>query len=869
MASLQEVLQELTGVSLSGDGYVARCPAHEDRVNSLSASEGNDGRVLLHCHAGCTKLAILHSLGKTMTWLYPDHGLQPGEHRPASAKRNPGERIVATFDYLDVDGSLLYQSLRIEWDDPEGGKPLKRFTQRKPNGHGGWSYSGVGEVKKVPYRLPEILKSHKSERVLIVEGERHADRLWEMGFVATCNVGGAGKWLKGFAQYFIGRDVVILPDNDEPGQKHAVKVTDGLKGSANSIQCLELPNLPPKGDVLDWIAAGGTKEQLAALMDTSTATANQLIESRNELKKREREEAIELARKRDPAATAFEKEILDQFGIIVFGEDDKGRIKVFSMFHRKTEIIRDINRLTTTDVLRLCGPVAKSFLNEGKEEREGVYRIADIKKSIATFAGFRRMGEQSEKGLGIWESRTDEAEFDSLIIVNAGEAAILNGSMHRHLSPQFGEDILDLSTSDPWFVYEELEEHIKNNSEQWSLNLLMESDELFGQWKYRDQEVTPQIITGMILATWVQTIWKWRPQVAISGQSDSGKTTMFGILAGQQNGERGIFRGLTIKSSDTSAAGIKQALSGSAKIVIVDELEAGKHRDDILQMLRGAGRGDKSLRGSAHHKAVDFELRHIVWTAATESGLSKEPDKNRFITIELIRPHDSEMGRMQIPSDFELQDFGQRMLALSVMVARPAKKLIEELKANRPTGFHNRIIESYAVPAACYATAARMTLEEAVELLTQMLMTRDASADVSEGDSDELLQAILGAPVMIDREQYSVSQVIVSRNGVLKHSGTSQSSPTDALNVLEGVGIAVERKSSQPTQIWIDDEEECIFIVNGQVKRRILKGTSFAQMNIGQLLLRIPGAVACKKRVAGIQQRGTLLPLSRIIKPDQ
>ncbi len=48
------VLDRLDSVRPSGDGWTARCPAHEDREPSLSVSEGSDGRVLLHCHAGCS-----------------------------------------------------------------------------------------------------------------------------------------------------------------------------------------------------------------------------------------------------------------------------------------------------------------------------------------------------------------------------------------------------------------------------------------------------------------------------------------------------------------------------------------------------------------------------------------------------------------------------------------------------------------------------------------------------------------------------------------------------------------------------------------------------------------------------------------------
>jgi putative DNA primase/helicase len=101
--------------------------------------------------------------------------------------------------------------------------------------------------------------------VFIVEGEKDADRLASLGLVATCNPGGAGKWLTSYAAFFRQRDVVILPDKDGAGRDHARSVAANLEPLAVSVRILELPGLPTKGDVSDWLAAGGTGEDLQRL----------------------------------------------------------------------------------------------------------------------------------------------------------------------------------------------------------------------------------------------------------------------------------------------------------------------------------------------------------------------------------------------------------------------------------------------------------------------------------------------------------------------------------------------------------------------------------------------------------------------------
>ena len=151
--------------------------------------------------------------------------------------------IVATYDYRDEQGDVLYQAVRFFPKD---------FRQRRPNGKGGWSWSVKG-CRKVPYRLPELLAADPATTIYKVEGEKDSDRMCEIGLVARCNVGGAGKWRREYGEHFRGRNVVVLPDNDDPGRADADQVASMLYGVAASVRIVSLPDLPPKGDVSDWL----------------------------------------------------------------------------------------------------------------------------------------------------------------------------------------------------------------------------------------------------------------------------------------------------------------------------------------------------------------------------------------------------------------------------------------------------------------------------------------------------------------------------------------------------------------------------------------------------------------------------------------
>jgi len=121
-------------------------------------------------------------------------------------------------------------------------------------------------VDRVLYRLPELIKSDDDATVFVVEGEKDVDRLRELGCVATCNAGGAGKWRDGFGEHLRDRHLAVLPDNDDAGHKHAEHIAESLSGVATSIKVIELPDLPTKGDVLDWLDAGGTVAQLIEII---------------------------------------------------------------------------------------------------------------------------------------------------------------------------------------------------------------------------------------------------------------------------------------------------------------------------------------------------------------------------------------------------------------------------------------------------------------------------------------------------------------------------------------------------------------------------------------------------------------------------
>lgn len=244
-----------------GKQWLAKCPAHDDRQASLSIGHADDGKILLKCFAGCAADNVVEKLGLTMADLFVK------AEKPAQPQQPQRREIVATYDYRDEQGQLLFQAVRFN---------PKTFSQRQPDGQGGWMYNLRG-VRRVLYRLPDLLKELKGRNgqasVFICEGEKDVDLLWSKGLLATTNPMGAGKWRDEFADVLQGIEVVILPDNDDAGRNHAATIAQSLHGKASVVKILTLPDLPAKGDVSDWFttSTGNDIEALCVLADRADA----------------------------------------------------------------------------------------------------------------------------------------------------------------------------------------------------------------------------------------------------------------------------------------------------------------------------------------------------------------------------------------------------------------------------------------------------------------------------------------------------------------------------------------------------------------------------------------------------------------------
>jgi hypothetical protein len=301
----------------AGAGWSCRCPAHDDRDPSLSIHAGDDGRALVNCHAGCTVDAVCGAIGLRPADLFtPDPSRRNG-HGPKTRRRGDettpkparGANCVAvasvatggrtfptahdavaelerrhgprskTWTYHNAAGDPV--GLVIRWDvpadpnDPES-KPSKRIlpVSRKADGSG-WCLGGMPTPRPL-YGLPDLMATPAGARVYVSEGEKAADAARAIELLATTSPHGSQSASKADWSPLAGRDVVIVPDNDDSGEKYADDVARLVTAAgAKSVRVVRLVDLwagmPEGGDMADLLEhRGGDVDPIRAEVEALT-----------------------------------------------------------------------------------------------------------------------------------------------------------------------------------------------------------------------------------------------------------------------------------------------------------------------------------------------------------------------------------------------------------------------------------------------------------------------------------------------------------------------------------------------------------------------------------------------------------------------
>ena len=691
-----------------------------------------------------------------------------------------------------------------------------------------WKVEGMSDVLAMQELIPPELR----ETHLVVTNAGGTHETWLVGEVAPM---------------FAGKKVGLLHDCDVPGQQGAGKWIGQLSPVSESVRNVLLPYEIAENhgkDTRDWINEGGTYQQLLEML----SSAEELAVSKNEdrepgvddkavdsIPEKTKPESVDNSKVSRPVSIAAEfagltseQQCLKKLGIVVLGEVEGTKtIVCFTQKLAKMVEIKYVDKYKVENFAQDFGEEAfKQWVEIGDGAPDpGKYSMAQIRLAIAIEGGKRRLTSQNQLGVGAWELN------GRLVFVNAGELAILNGHLERSIIPSIEGKLIDFGGGDQWYDYAELEKfYHESESADWCKAVFDEASSLFARWDNWSTPDTPPLVASLVCCTWLQTIWKWRPQIAVCGPTNCGKSMLF------EETLKYIFGGLCLLSSRPTEAGVRQGIGHTAKIVLIDEFEHDQHRDKIMELFRTSSRGSETLRGTAGtQKGMKFGMKHIPWMSAIEIGSKRAPDRNRYIMLEL-RKVEGGASTLVVPSPEELRVLGIKLLAVAMRHWKRVGELSAELKQRSFHGIDRRIVESHSLPYGMLGAVLGMDIEMSVSMMQSAFANRDTS---EQGESDEatLLQEIYESIVYMPRGESATVSEMLSTNFVEP-----------------GWQDAMIRSGIKPFEDT--DGDRRIFFVKPSMRKSILKGSDFAGQDINQILIRIKGAMRSRQKMGGHFPRG-------------
>ena len=600
-------------------GFVAKCPAHDDDKPSLKISDGDKGQPVVYCHAGCSQDSVIDALKGRGLWP------EPPKREPKPAAK-PKAKIVKTYDYFDpATGELLMQVCRM---DP------KSFRQRRPDPArpGEWTWS-VGAEHRTLYNA--VRASQHDKAVFVVEGEKDVDNLAEIGVVATCNPGGAGKWEDSYNEILQGKDVIIVPDNDEAGEKHLRTVGMALQGVAKRVRTLRLPGLPDKGDVTDWLEAGGDRAKLAELVKAATDFVPPPA-------------AVLEAEK--PVAPVPANDNAADMPFIPLGYN-RG---TYYYIARGTQQLHEITASGHTSPGTLLSMADYDWWCERFPSQSGFNASQAASWCMRACQLKGVFNKDDARGRGAWYD-------DGRIVVHCGDLIYVNRTPHAPFDMPRSRWVYELGPTLPISIDNPI---TLDEAKQFLALVRMPG------WV---KDIHALYLAGWCAIAPIGGVLNWRPHVWTSGEAGSGKSWVMDKVVRPILGD---FCATVVGA--TTEAGIRQQLGNDALPVLFDEAEGNDQKSNariqsILELVRQSSSdgGGKIVKGTVGGNSLSFQVRSCFAFSAINASIVQKADASRITVLELRKSCQKHDFPALVAASAKLLrgDFAKRFVARSITMA--------------------------------------------------------------------------------------------------------------------------------------------------------------------------------------------------------
>jgi len=428
--------------------------------------------------------------------------------------------------------------------------------------------------------------------------------------------------------------------------------------------------------------------------------------------------------------------------------------------------------------------------------------------------------------------------------------------------PSYGDLQLDLQAADtPFANFDVLKEALENYDESLAIAAFAKLKDLLMQWNWKlkalpqlGREPLAMLVAALAAATFIQSTFKFRPQVCIVGISGSGKSSLMDDLLTVLYGK------LATRKDQVTAAAIEQNAANNSTMLLFDEMETSIERPKILRRMRSSSGGTPSSKGTPNRKAHDFSLRHIIWLSSIEMNLSNQADASRFFQFEPQQPEQQEGTRTTLQLD--KQTIAKIGFDLMIFAIKNMQMLLDTVRTLSEVYIKNampRNITLVSVPAAFAEKLNGWSREETLCYMDCWINSNCAQkiTDVVN-DHEHLLQDILVTIIqrITNWTDLSVEQALQ------KYYENRHTHPADAKLLKEALARNGIQIVKPPTEDYI------VYFIPKILCTTLLKNTKWQYADLGQLLERIDAAKEKTVQHGGITKRGIGILLKNLINTE-
>ncbi len=781
----------------AGKEWNCLCPFHDDKVPSMFI---NTEKQTYFCHS-CQSSGKLHD---------PDY---------EKKKLN----IVATYDYVDETGNLIYQVVRL--------KP-KDFRQRRPDGEDGWIWN-LEDIKQLPYHLDEVVNSKKN--IIICEGEKDVDNLRKIEFLATCNSGGAGKWKPELNEYFRDRNVAIIMDNDilnpktgyKPGEKHAHEVAEQLNGIAKLVVVISLPGLKEKQDVSDWLKNKlGDREELI-----------KLIKSASQWKPEDKPKPVSVESK--PVEPMGEALANIPFKFLGFNYGYYYYLP--NMAIQVVQLSRESHRKNSLLSIAPLNWWENAFpsTNGSVHWDSAVNWLYRRNEKMGTYDS-RRI-----RGCGAWY---DEGR----IVVHLGNYLWVNG------------ETMPIDALKTRFIYEisnPANIDFKNPLSNEEASKFLDICRMLA-W---ENPLSAYLLAGWCVSAVICGALDWRPHIWICGAVGTGKTTIMEDIISKVLGNFQL-----PVSSSTTAPGIIQGLRNNAFPVLFDEAVTNQifHRErmiKILDVMRQASSqtGQVILKGTSCGNPIEYRIRSSFAFASVLAAIEEKADESRISVLSLIKepPMIGKARYNKLEKELAAtltNNYCSGFRARAIQSIPIIKPNIEPFSNYFTELYGQRTGDQYGTLIACARSLVSKNIVTKEEAKSWISVQDWSAQSISDEEENSCLDRILSSKVTVSTPTIRLERSVIEL--IMISIGDKQN---------ENSGISKEDGESTLKRHGLRVYEEYLFIANSHNEvKKMLKDSPWS-VGWKDILRRVPGAV--EKANFRFDNRGMRvvgIPLSSIFQNE-